>query len=419
MILNKKVIIYISLIFSLLVGYYFKEDPAGGGRIDFEVLFPLAQKLIIDFKSGLTLYLSNSFSLIHSPVFTLIVSSLLKFLDSLLVLNIFYILFSSSLPYFFFLILKNKFNLDNNYIFYISVIIFISPYFRSSGIWLLGDNLALIFFSLSVLFYINTFKDKDKIINYFLCLLFLILCSYVRYYYSLYAIFFLINFYQSMKKIDFIFLLFSAFLLSLPALFYLFYVIVNYNFLGSLNNFGSINIYGNILIIFSIIIFYLVPVIISEIFKIISYIKKNKLYFSIIFLFILSAYLIDKNSYIDLIFFSPRGGGLFVKFFNLFNLDLKLFMSLIAFLSFIVLDYLFQGNKLKNYSLLVILIFSLPLVTLYQKYLDPLIYFIIFGLVKSDILYQILKNQKMKLSFFYIYFFSFYLLSLIYQLKMV
>tara|TARA_B100001063_G_C16776424_1_gene565819 strand:- start:3292 stop:4551 length:1260 start_codon:yes stop_codon:yes gene_type:complete len=419
MILNKKVIIYISLIFSLLVGYYFKEDPAGGGRIDFEVLFPLAQKLIIDFKSGLTFYLSNSFSLIHSPVFTLIVSSLLKFLDSLLVLNIFYILFSSSLPYFFFLILKNKFNLDNNYIFYISVIIFISPYFRSSGIWLLGDNLALIFFSLSVLFYINTFKDKDKIINYFLCLLFLILCSYVRYYYSLYAIFFLINFYQSMKKIDFIFLLFSAFLLSLPALFYLFYVIVNYNFLGSLNNFGSINIYGNILIIFSIIIFYLVPVIISEIFKIISYIKKNKLYFSIIFLFILSAYLIDKNSYMDLIFFSPRGGGLFVKFFNLFNLDLKLFMSLIAFLSFIVLDYLFQGNKLKNYSLLVILIFSLPLVTLYQKYLDPLIYFIIFGLVKSDILYQILKNQKMKLSFFYIYFFSFYLLSLIYQLKMV
>ena len=163
----------------------------------------------------------------------------------------------------------------------------------------------------------------------------------------------------------------------------------------------------------------MVPVIISEIFKIISYIKKNKLYFSIIFLFILSAYLIDKNSYIDLIFFSPRGGGLFVKFFNLFNLDLKLFMSLIAFLSFIVLDYLFQGNKLKNYSLLVILIFSLPLVTLYQKYLDPLIYFIIFGLVKSDILYQILKNQKMKLSFFYIYFFSFYLLSLIYQLKMV
>ena len=73
MILNKKVIIYISLIFSLLVGYYFKEDPAGGGRIDFEVLFPLAQKLIIDFKSGLTFYLSNSFSLIHSPVFTLIV----------------------------------------------------------------------------------------------------------------------------------------------------------------------------------------------------------------------------------------------------------------------------------------------------------------------------------------------------------
>ena len=67
----------------------------------------------------------------------------------------------------------SKIKISNDYIFYISIVIFFSPYFRSTSVWLLGDNLAIIFFSLSILFFIKSVNDAENLKNYFLCLLFL------------------------------------------------------------------------------------------------------------------------------------------------------------------------------------------------------------------------------------------------------
>ena len=328
-----------------------------------------------------------------------------------------YICICASLPYFFYKIIKLNYKLDNNYIFYLSLVIFISPYFRSSSIWLLGDNLSLIFFSISVLFFIKSINTKNELKNFFLCLLFIILCSYVRYYYSIFSIYYLLIFYRYLNKKTFFYLILFSLILALPAIAYFNFIFQNYNFFGTVNNFTKINLYSNALIIFSIFLFYLLPIIYNVRFKIFDHFKKNKNYFFGIFFILITLYLIDLFKILEIISFSPKGGGVFLKLFDYFRLDINLFMTLITFISIIILDYLFQDNRFLNYFLILTLNVSLPLFTLYQKYLDPLIFLLIFGLIKSDTLKRIIVFREIKLKNYFIYFFSFYLFSLIYYLK--
>ena len=414
MLINKKTLIYFFLIFSLLVGFYFQENSSGGAKIDFGVLFPFIKNFTDDFKTGFEIYMSNSSTLLHSPVFYIIISFLLRFLNELIYVNLIYILISASLPYLLFQIIKQNYKINNDYIFYLSLIIFISPYFRSSSIWLLGDNLSLIFFSLSIIYFNKSCNFKNEISNFFLCLFFLILCSYIRYYYAIFSIYYLLIFFNLLNKKNFINLLLFSFFLSLPALGYFYFIFQNYNFLGTINNFGKFNIYSNMLIILSITLFYIIPIIFTERSLILNYLNKNKGYFLTIFSFLITIYLIDLSQIVEIIDFSPRGGGIFLKLSQYFNLNEKLFMTVISFFSIISLDYLFQNNKLRNYLIFLILILSLPLFTLYQKYLDPLIFLILFGLIKSNILKEIIYFEKIGIKFYLIYFFSFYLFSLVY-----
>lgn len=415
----KKILIYFLLICTLLLGFYFKEDPGGGGKIDFNILFPYVKNFSISLGDGFKIFFERIGIIVHSPFFYIILSFLLKINDSLIFLNILYIFICSTLPYIFYLILKKKFDINVNYLFYFSLIIFFSPYFRSSAIWLLGDNLALIFFSLAVLFYLNTIKNKEIIYNYYLCLFFLILCAYIRYYYCVYSIFFIIHFYRKLDKKNFIKILFFCFVISIPAFFYIIYVIQNHNFLFAVSNFGSSSFYSNFLIILSIIFFYLIPFILCEISSIKAYIRNNLKLFFIIFIVIIFVYFLDIILDLEFIFFSPRGGGVFIKLFNFLGVDIKLSMSLIAILSLIILDFLFQKNRIHNYFLIIIVILSLPLFTFYQKYLDPLFFLIMFGLIKSEIIEKLIINKKLNSFFILTYFFIFYVFSLIYHIKVV
>ena len=85
--------------------------------------------------------------------------------DNLVALKFGYILICSFLPLIFFLILKRKFKFEKEFLFYLSLLIFLSPYFRTSSIWLLGDNLSLIFISLSILLFLK-FQDEKKYLIY-------------------------------------------------------------------------------------------------------------------------------------------------------------------------------------------------------------------------------------------------------------
>ena len=174
------------------MGFVLNENSSGGAKIDFDYLFPFIESFSLNLENGLKTYISNSGSIIHSPVFYILTSFIYKFTESLVTIKIFYILICSILPLIFYFILKDKFEINKNILLIFSLIIFLSPYFRSSAIWLLGDNLSLIFFGLSI-YYFNKIEElkKNNFLNSFLCLFFLILCCYIRYYYCLFSLYYL------------------------------------------------------------------------------------------------------------------------------------------------------------------------------------------------------------------------------------
>ena len=414
----KSFIVYSIGCFSLLLGFVLNENSSGGAKIDFDYLFPFIESFSLNLENGLKTYISNSGSIIHSPVFYILTSFIYKFTESLVTIKIFYILICSILPLIFYFILKDKFEINKNILLIFSLIIFLSPYFRSSAIWLLGDNLSLIFFGLSI-YYFNKIEElkKNNFLNSFLCLFFLILCCYIRYYYCLFYLYYLFFLYQKINKRYFLLLLLISFILSLPAIFYFYYIFLNSNFSNTVINYSQINFYSNSLIILSILLFYLFPFIFLQRSPFLTYLRENKKFIIIIFLIFLILYLIDQFLNFNLINFSPKGGGVFVKIANIFNINQLLVLSITSFLSLITLDYFFKGKRLQNYSLLIFLIISFPIYTIYQKYFDPLFFLFFFGLIKSDTFKLIFLKGKNLIFLSFIYFSFFFLFSLIYYSK--
>jgi len=390
------------------------ENSSGGGKIDHDYLFPLIIKLSENFSEGLELFFNSRGSIIHSPVFYIFISFILKISNSLFFTKIFYIVICCTLPLIFYQILIIKNSRENLFIFFLSLIIFFSPYFRSSAIWLLGDNLSLIFFSLSIFYYLKTEKST-KLINYFLCLFFLILCCYLRYYYFLFSIFYLLQFFSKISFKQFFLLLLFCLILSIPAFVYVNYIIINYNFLSFVSNKSSTNFYNNFLIISSIIFFYIFPFILIQFKELKNFIKKNKKFILITLLSLTSLYFL---TYInnDQFIVNDYGGGVFFKFSKITNLNTKIVIYIVSFLSLICMQFLFQKNLTLNYFILIILVFTFPLAVIFQKYFDPLLFLVFFGLVKSKILDQIFNENLKNILIIYFYFVSFFIISTTYNL---
>lgn len=402
MLLKNKINIYLIFVLSLFVSFFFQENSSGGAEMDYRFLYYYIESFSIDFKNGFNDFLNNQGSLIHSPIHYILSGFLLKISESILFVKIIYLLISSLLPFIFYLILKKKFSSNSDYLFYLSLIIFFSPYYRSSAVWLLGDNLSLIFFSLSIYFYTCSI-DNNASRNFYLCIIFLALCCYIRYYYVLFLIFYLSKFYYRIPIQFFLKLLVLCAIISLPAIYYFIYIFLNFDFFNLLKNKTSLNLIQNSLIILSIIFFYIFPFII----------QKFKSEFKSITLLFITILII--NFFISYFFFSSSsneiwnsiGGGIFVKIFLLINTDINFFLLLISIFCIYVLNNLFKGNLFNNYFLILILILSLPFSIIYQKYLDPLFLILFFGLIESKELNNLINKKKINLTFVYLYFIGF------------
>ena len=103
-----------------------------------------------------------------------------------------------------------------------------------------------------------------------------------------------------------------------------------------------------------------------------------------------------------------------MKLSKLFNLETSFFLTITSLISLIYIDYLFKEQRLENYVLLIVLVASFPIYTIYQKYFDPLFYLFFFGLVKSTYLKNMLLNKTIPLYLIYGYFLSFLLFSIFY-----
>ena len=318
------------------------------------------------------------------------------------------------IPYFFYLCLKLKYkfhkeDLKN----LIPCIIFFSPYFRSSSFWLGSENLSLIFLLVSFYFFLQYESSKEKKLSYIvLNVLFLACAAYFRTVYALFSIYFFLRFYLDLKlSTKLLYYILTNILLSLPAIYYVFILDVNF-FVQHINHEIELSRFVNqFFITISTIFFYSIPFLLPNIknYSKLSFFKTENIILSMVCLYLLIFYF--NYSYV-------AGGGIFYKA-SLFIFDNN---YLFYFFSLMGLNVLFvtlfaneeSKNKITDLVLFLTLIFLEPDRFFYHETYDPLLYFILFLLVKNKIYLNFteeLTNKKfVLLNFFCI---SFYVLSIL------
>ena len=378
---------YLSLYLTLLIGFYFNEDFAGGYKVDYLIYKNISNAFILDLKNSLLFY--EKFGIDTSPIFILLLTYIYKIFTNDTFVRFLNLNFSLILPYLFFLCLQIKYgDTKKNLLCLLPAIVFISPYFRSSAIWVGPENLSIIFFLASVYFFLRHENKKQNLSFILLNVFFLALTAYIRPIYSLFSIYFFLKFYYNIKfSKNLIYYILFNILLSLPAFYYIFILEVNFFAKAFLaNGMGFVNQINQFAITISIIFFYSIPIILNN-YKNYLDIKNYKiinLIFSIVFIYLVITYFNYEERFVEIVY----GGGIFYKFSNLIFKS-NYFFYLIVFISFNILAIsVFKDNKnidkFFNFILLLVLIFFEPDGFYFHETYDPLLYFVFLLLINSQ-----------------------------------
>ena len=233
---NKIKIFSILLIFSTLIsfffGFYFNET-ATNGYVDLNWI-----------KKNIKIFLDNDLieAIKHpeyfgnrSPLMYILHILINPFVENIYYYRVSVFLFSITAPFLFYLCLKKKFeNNENILLVLISSTILLSPYFRSSAIWGLEENYAIIFtflsfLSLNIYLYGNL---KSYFLQYFLIFAVALTSSMCIYFDQKFLL---------IPIISFITIFFSKKLLRFKILLFLFYVIFALPYIYLFSIWGGIN----------------------------------------------------------------------------------------------------------------------------------------------------------------------------------
>ena len=396
---SKRIVyIYILLYLTLLIGFYFNEDFAGGYKVDYFIYKNITSAFNIDLKNSLIFY--ERFDVNTSPIFILLLTYLHKILNNDTFVRFLNLNFSLILPYLFFLCLKIKYVDTKKYLLsLLPAIIFISPYFRSSSIWVGPENLSIIFFLASVYFFLRHENEKQNLSFILLNVFFLAIAAYIRPVYSLFSIYFFFKFYYNIKfSKNLIYYILFNILLILPVSYYIFILEVNFFGAALSNGVGFANYINQFAITISIIFFYSIPIIFNN-YKNYLDIKNYKiinLIFSIIFIYLLITYFNYEKIFVDTVY----GGGIFYKFSNLIFKS-NYFFYLVVIISFnILIISVFKDNKnidkFLNFILLLVLVFLEPDGYYFHETYDPLLYFVFLLLINSQQFLLFVKKLNFK-----------------------
>ena len=362
---NKKILILpIILIISLIFSYYFGEDTLGGAKHDYlqQVKFILlfSENFFDTFKN----FGIGELQARNSPVFSIGTAflinlgldlELLRYLNCLIILPLIYFFYKC-------LELKLKNISYETKIIFVSVLL-LSPTIRSLIIWPYPLIYALLFFLISIFFYLKfdyCKSEKGKIYYAILNIFFLAVSSYFSPNFALFSIFFFYKFFKYFKLSgNLIIIILFNILLAFPAIY--FAVIKE---------------------------FYFLPFISIKKKLIIDKFKLNK---NLIFLIIFISLNIFFFNYDNQTAGAGRtGGGIF------FHLSQLLFSnSLLVFCIFTIFVYMvfaYELINLNNIIIFFILVTYNAQYSIYHKYFDPLIYFILLFLIDFN-------NKKIKINF--------------------
>ncbi len=398
---SNKTIVFTLLFITLFIGFFFNENSSGGALPDFLMRIEIINSFHNDFIGTFLNY--NQYSDRHSPLILILITTLLKSgldINSIRFLHLFIVPLIIVVTY---KCLISKYGKKYNYIFFlISATFFLSPTIRSISIWPDSRLLGLLFFLLSLFFFLE-FNKKNKFKYAIYNTLFLILASYISPNFSIFFLYFFYTFFRhySFSKETYK-ILFINLSLSIPMIYYLFILDVNFlkiTAVPDINMINRINPANKILIISSLILFYSIPILLN---KSVIAVCKN--------LIVVNRFIIFSAIFFILAFFfnysiNYSGGGIFFKF-SYFFFNNNYFFLIISFLSFLYIVFFFKLN-LNNLLLLTILILSNPQLTIYHKYYDPLLIILFFTVFEYNFNFKKILNKKIVFNLY-----AFYLLFL-------
>ena len=392
------VVLYLSLIF----GFFYDENLNYGAYYDWVNAY---LKPVNDFSKNFfqTLLNYNDYGQRHSPVYLIFLSLFLKLNFSPDLIRIIHLHLSIPLILIFYKCLVLKFNnIDKRNLQLLSLVIFLSPTFRSLAIWPDSRLPGLLFFVLTIYFFL-WFQKSNKEKYIWFTSISLIISSYISPNFSFFFIYFFFFFLKKLKFQKLVLFGLFNFVLAIPMLYYIFILDINFFLSGktpSLNS-GSVSLNFNfsnkIMIISSIVFFHLIPIFMNDNF-----------YYKFLRFFREKFIILIPSTFILIYFFdyqtSYTGGGIFFNLSHfLFGNDyLFFFVSFFSIPFFVYLSYL----NIKNLYLLLILILTNIQNSIYHKYYEPFAIIMFFTLLQSLGAEKFLKK---KINIFYVY-----LISMIY-----
>jgi len=395
--LNK---IFLSFFFylTLIIGFTYGENLNYGTYSDWII----NREPIKDFSNNFAYTFLNfdSYGHRHSPVYLIFLSLFLDLGFDLNQIRLVHLHLCISLIIIFYQCLKLLFtSINNNYLFLLSLIIFLSPTFRSLAIWPDSRLPGLIFFVLTIYFFLKFRKTNNLKYTWYTCAS-LVVSSYISPNFSIFFPYFFFFFLKEFgfKKLSF--LIIFNFLASLPILYYIFILDVNFLAAGTtpgLKNESinfSFNFSDKIMIVSSIIFFHLSPILIMD--NVFNQFK-NFLFKNFKLIILSTACLIYFFNYQ---FNYTGGGAFFILSYLLFDNNYLFYVGSFFFIGFVA--YIASLN-LNNFFLLSLIIISNIQNTIYHKYYEPMILILFFTLIKYPGVENFLKKKS---NIFYLYFLS-------------
>ena len=389
---------------SYILGFYLDENSAGMGEFAADSTW---------IKSNINIFLQNDLkdAIFHPDLFgnrpplIYILNKLFNpFFSDFEKYRLLVFLMSLLGPIIFYKFLLIKFySVDKKILFLLASIIYLSPYYRTSGFWALNENYAIVSMLFSFLFLEKFLKFENKIlINILFVLFFSSLTVYFDQKFLIVPIvcFFSIIFKKINIEYKFITLV-IYFILSLPYV-YLIYrwngIVPPATQLANPNTVTSIGDIKNTYLMHigysaTLISFYLLPLIFLtgsyvEITKNLKriFLDKRSLYlFSIFIIYIIYGFFyfnfekITVNDY-------WIGFGIVQKLTVLITDEIflrKIITYLFFLLSFLLIVYYFFLNKYDFYLISYFLLISIFLWPLMQEYFDPIVFIISIALFRS------------------------------------
>ena len=418
-----KILVICLISVSFFLGYFLRENAAGGGPEFYELSWPIIQSFKEDFLFSIKNY--GSFRDYTIPFSHILNAYINPFSNDIENFQLSITIISFAIFLIFALVFKNIFKHINFVdILLASSVILLLPMFRTSAFWGKNENFGWLFFILALYFFSEIKKNIDKdpnnqnILNVILFCFTSACALYARQALAFLPISYLLYlfFYNANKKIV-ITSIISFAVFAIPA----FLLILIWGNVFDLKNnpnyftwwINPKHLLKNFPILLSFFGFYFFPILIIEFFNSGFKVFFSKYFKSFFFALIIFVFLSQINllSYLG---DYTRAGGAILKVNYLIQKNNFLLLLVFSSLGFSVLMQLFKEDSKNNIIILlpILIIYSFPNL-LYQEYVEPLILIIFFLALKTN-LQKIYFNNISFSNFIFLSYFTIYLIGSIY-----